>query len=75
MTSNTSTIPINLLAKSLERPENSAVCTSLTLCIECPSGNWVVEEKTSDETINRVVAYAAKTGKSPIVVNDCPGSL
>lgn len=30
-------------------------------------------EHTSDETINRVVAYAAKMGKSPIVVNDCPG--
>jgi 3-hydroxyacyl-CoA dehydrogenase/enoyl-CoA hydratase/3-hydroxybutyryl-CoA epimerase/enoyl-CoA isomerase len=30
-------------------------------------------EHTSEETINRVVAYAAKMGKSPIVVNDCPG--
>jgi 3-hydroxyacyl-CoA dehydrogenase/enoyl-CoA hydratase/3-hydroxybutyryl-CoA epimerase/enoyl-CoA isomerase len=30
-------------------------------------------EKTSEETINRVIAYAAKMGKSPIVVNDCPG--
>ncbi len=30
-------------------------------------------EHTSDETISRVVAYAAKMGKSPIVVNDCPG--
>ena len=30
-------------------------------------------EQTSDETINRVVAYAAAMGKSPVVVNDCPG--
>src|SRR5690606_3112553 len=28
---------------------------------------------TSEETVATVVAYAAKMGKSPIVVNDCPG--
>ncbi|HBN88037.1 MAG TPA: fatty acid oxidation complex subunit alpha FadB, partial [Rheinheimera sp.] len=28
---------------------------------------------TSDETVAAVVAYAARMGKSPIVVNDCPG--
>jgi 3-hydroxyacyl-CoA dehydrogenase/enoyl-CoA hydratase/3-hydroxybutyryl-CoA epimerase/enoyl-CoA isomerase len=32
-------------------------------------------EKTSDETIATVVAYAQKMGKTPIVVNDCPGFL
>ena len=30
-------------------------------------------EKTSEATINAVVDYALKLGKSPIVVNDCPG--
>ena len=30
-------------------------------------------EQTSDDTINKVVAYAAAMGKSPIVVNDGPG--
>jgi 3-hydroxyacyl-CoA dehydrogenase (EC 1.1.1.35) len=30
-------------------------------------------EKTSDETIAKVVAWASKMGKTPIVVNDCPG--
>ena len=29
--------------------------------------------KTSDQTIGTVVAYATKMGKTPIVVNDCPG--
>jgi 3-hydroxyacyl-CoA dehydrogenase/enoyl-CoA hydratase/3-hydroxybutyryl-CoA epimerase/enoyl-CoA isomerase len=29
--------------------------------------------KSSDETIATVVAYASAIGKSPIVVNDCPG--
>ncbi|SPW42519.1 multifunctional fatty acid oxidation complex subunit alpha [Escherichia coli] len=30
-------------------------------------------EKSSDETIAKVVAWASKMGKTPIVVNDCPG--
>ena len=29
--------------------------------------------KSSDETIAKVVAWASKMGKTPIVVNDCPG--
>ena len=32
-------------------------------------------EKTSDETVATLVAYAQKMGKNPIVVNDCPGFL
>ena len=30
-------------------------------------------EQTSDDTIAKVVAYASRMGKTPIVVNDCPG--
>lgn len=30
-------------------------------------------EHTSDDTINKVVVYASQLGKTPIVVNDCPG--
>ncbi|HCX00432.1 MAG TPA: fatty acid oxidation complex subunit alpha FadB, partial [Pantoea sp.] len=30
-------------------------------------------EKSSDATIGKVVAWASKMGKTPIVVNDCPG--
>jgi 3-hydroxyacyl-CoA dehydrogenase/enoyl-CoA hydratase/3-hydroxybutyryl-CoA epimerase/enoyl-CoA isomerase len=30
-------------------------------------------EKSSDETIAKVVAWASQMGKTPIVVNDCPG--
>ncbi len=32
-------------------------------------------EKTSEEAIATTVAYATKLGKTPIVVNDCPGFL
>ena len=31
--------------------------------------------KTSEETVATVVAYARKMGKTPVVVNDCPGFM
>ncbi|WP_154115076.1 fatty acid oxidation complex subunit alpha FadB [Vibrio cincinnatiensis] len=73
ITSNTSTIPINLLAKSLKRPENFCGMHFFNPVHRMPLVEIIRGEKTSDDTINRVVAYAAKMGKSPIVVNDCPG--
>ena len=73
ITSNTSTIPINLLAKSLQRPENFCGMHFFNPVHRMPLVEIIRGEHTSDETINRVVAYAAKMGKSPIVVNDCPG--
>ncbi len=71
--SNTSTIPINLLAKPLKRPENFCGMHFFNPVHQMPLVEIIRGEHTSDETINRVVAYAAKMGKSPIVVNDCPG--
>ncbi|MGR5130052.1 fatty acid oxidation complex subunit alpha FadB [Photobacterium swingsii] len=73
VTSNTSTIPINLLAESLQRPENFCGMHFFNPVHRMPLVEIIRGEKTSDDTINRVVAYAAKMGKSPIVVNDCPG--
>ena len=73
LASNTSTIPINLLAKSLKRPENFCGMHFFNPVHRMPLVEIIRGEHTSEETINRVVAYAAKMGKSPIVVNDCPG--
>ncbi|WP_136487706.1 fatty acid oxidation complex subunit alpha FadB [Vibrio sp. H11] len=73
ITSNTSTIPINLLAKSLQRPENFCGMHFFNPVHRMPLVEIIRGKHTSDDTINRVVAYAAKMGKSPIVVNDCPG--
>ncbi|WP_159739805.1 fatty acid oxidation complex subunit alpha FadB [Vibrio atypicus] len=73
ITSNTSTIPINLLAKSLQRPENFCGMHFFNPVHRMPLVEIIRGEHTSEDTINRVVAYAAKMGKSPIVVNDCPG--
>ena len=71
--SNTSTIPINTLAKSLTRPENFCGMHFFNPVHRMPLVEVIRGEKTSDKTIARVVAYAAKMGKSPVVVNDCPG--
>ncbi|MBU2883289.1 fatty acid oxidation complex subunit alpha FadB [Psychrosphaera sp. B3R10] len=73
LTSNTSTISINLLAKSLARPENFCGMHFFNPVPRMPLVEIIRGEKTSDETIASTVAYAAKMGKTPIVVNDCPG--
>ncbi len=73
ITSNTSTISINRLAKSLKRPENFCGMhffnpVPLMQLVEVIRG-----ENTSDATIAATVAYATKMGKTAIVVNDCAG--
>ncbi|NEX87659.1 fatty acid oxidation complex subunit alpha FadB [Aeromonas rivipollensis] len=73
LASNTSTIPISLLAKGLKRPENFCGMHFFNPVHRMPLVEIIRGEQTSDDTINRVVAYAAAMGKSPVVVNDCPG--
>jgi 3-hydroxyacyl-CoA dehydrogenase/enoyl-CoA hydratase/3-hydroxybutyryl-CoA epimerase/enoyl-CoA isomerase len=73
LTSNTSTISINMLAKSLTRPENFCGMHFFNPVPLMPLVEIIRGEKTSDETIAATVAYASKMGKTPIVVNDCPG--
>ena len=73
VTSNTSTISINELAKNLKRPEKFCGMHFFNPVHRMPLVEIIRGENTSDETIATVVAYAAKMGKSPIVVNDCPG--
>jgi len=73
LTSNTSTISIDLLAKNLKRPENFCGMHFFNPVNKMPLVEIIRGKDTSDETVAAVVAYAAKMGKSPIVVNDCPG--
>jgi 3-hydroxyacyl-CoA dehydrogenase/enoyl-CoA hydratase/3-hydroxybutyryl-CoA epimerase/enoyl-CoA isomerase len=73
LTSNTSTISIDLLAKSVKRPENFCGMHFFNPVNKMPLVEVIRGKDTSDETVAAVVAYAAKMGKSPIVVNDCPG--
>ncbi|GAB3013895.1 fatty acid oxidation complex subunit alpha FadB [Bowmanella dokdonensis] len=73
--SNTSTISINSLAESLQQPERFCGMHFFNPVHKMPLVEIIRGEKTSDETIAAVVAFAMKMGKTPIVVNDCPGFL
>ena len=73
LASNTSTIPIGELADALERPENFCGMHFFNPVHRMPLVEIIRGKKTSDSTIAKVVAWASKMGKTPIVVNDCPG--
>lgn len=73
LTSNTSTISINSLAAGLSRPANFCGMHFFNPVHRMPLVEVIRGKDTSDETVAAVVAYAARMGKSPIVVNDCPG--
>lgn len=75
LTSNTSTISINDLATSLERPENFCGMHFFNPVPVMPLVEVIRGDKSSDETVARVCSYALSMGKKPVVVNDCPGFL
>ncbi len=75
LTSNTSTISIDLLAKNLQRPDKFCGMHFFNPVHKMPLVEVIRGSKTSDETVATVVAWASAMGKSPIVVNDCPGFL
>ncbi|HAB63480.1 MAG TPA: fatty acid oxidation complex subunit alpha FadB [Pseudomonas sp.] len=75
LTSNTSTISISLLAQALKRPENFCGMHFFNPVHMMPLLEGIRGEKTSETAIATTVAYAKKMGKSPVVVNDCPGFL
>jgi len=73
VTSNTSTISIDLLSESVKRKDKFCGMHFFNPVHKMPLVEVIRGKETSDETVAAVVAYAAKMGKSPIVVNDCPG--
>ncbi|GAA0794258.1 fatty acid oxidation complex subunit alpha FadB [Marinobacterium sediminicola] len=75
LTSNTSTISITTLAKSLKKPENFCGMHFFNPVHRMPLVEVIRGEKSSEQAIARTVAFAKALGKTPIVVNDCPGFL
>ncbi|MFD2190398.1 fatty acid oxidation complex subunit alpha FadB [Pistricoccus aurantiacus] len=75
LTSNTSTISIDRLAENLKRPENFCGMHFFNPVHRMPLVEVIRGARTSDIAIGTTVAYARKMGKTPIVVNDCPGFL
>ena len=73
ITSNTSTISIDLLAKSLKDPTRFCGMHFFNPVHKMPLVEVIRGSQTSDETIATTVTYANAIGKKPIVVNDCPG--
>ncbi|UTW03080.1 fatty acid oxidation complex subunit alpha FadB [Amphritea atlantica] len=75
LASNTSTISIDTLAQSVQRPELFCGMHFFNPVSLMPLVEVIRGSKTSDQTIARTVSYATAMGKTPIVVNDCPGFL
>jgi 3-hydroxyacyl-CoA dehydrogenase/enoyl-CoA hydratase/3-hydroxybutyryl-CoA epimerase/enoyl-CoA isomerase len=73
--SNTSTISINQLAQSVNKPERFCGMHFFNPVHKMPLVEIIRGENTSDDTIATVVATTLRMGKTPIVVNDCPGFL
>ena len=73
ITSNTSTISIDHLAKSLKDPSRFCGMHFFNPVHRMPLVEIIRGKDSSDEAIATTVAYANAMGKKPVVVNDCPG--
>ncbi len=75
LASNTSTISITSLAGSLQHPERFCGMHFFNPVPLMPLVEVIRGAGTSEQTIATTVAFAQRLGKTPIVVNDCPGFL
>ena len=75
ITTNTSTISVDLLSSALKRPENFCGMHFFNPVHLMPLVEVIRAKSSSEEAIATTVAYAQSMKKTPIVVNDCPGFL
>jgi 3-hydroxyacyl-CoA dehydrogenase / enoyl-CoA hydratase / 3-hydroxybutyryl-CoA epimerase / enoyl-CoA isomerase len=75
LASNTSSISITRLADGLKRPENFCGMHFFNPVHKMPLVEIIRGAKSSERAIATTVSYALAMGKTPIVVNDCPGFL
>jgi len=71
--SNTSTISISYLADGLKRPQNFVGMHFFNPVHMMPLVEVIRGKRSSDEAVAATVKLAQKMGKTPVVVNDCPG--
>ena len=71
--SNTSSLPISQIAAEAARPENVIGLHYFSPVEKMPLVEIIPHEGTSQETIARIVNFARKQGKTPIVVKDKAG--
>ncbi|MGI9251839.1 MAG: fatty acid oxidation complex subunit alpha FadB [Pseudohongiellaceae bacterium] len=72
---NTSTISLDDLATALDKPERFCGMHFFNPVPVMPLVEVIRSKHSSEETIATTVAYAKTMGKTPIVVNNCPGFL
>ncbi len=75
LASNTSTISITRLAEGLKRPENFCGMHFFNPVHKMPLVEVIRGAKSGDRAVATTVSFALAMGKTPIVVNDCPGFL
>lgn len=75
ITTNTSTISVDLLSSGLKRPENFCGMHFFNPVHLMPLVEVIRAKTSSEKAIASTVAYAQAMRKTPIVVNDCPGFL
>lgn len=75
LTTNTSSLSINEMAKALEKPERFAGLHFFNPVNKMPLVEIVRHDGVSEETIQRLYRWVLDVKKTPIVVNDCPGFL
>jgi 3-hydroxyacyl-CoA dehydrogenase/enoyl-CoA hydratase/3-hydroxybutyryl-CoA epimerase/enoyl-CoA isomerase len=75
LASNTSTISITRLAEGLQRPENFVGMHFFNPVPKMPLVEIIRGAKSSERAVATTVGYALAMGKTPIIVNDCPGFL
>jgi len=73
LASNTSSLRIGALAEGLRRPENFLGMHFFNPVPKMPLVEVVRGAKTSSQAIAMITGYAAAMGKTPIIVEDCPG--
>ncbi len=73
LASNTSTIPISILASKLINPQNFIGLHFFSPVHKMKLVEVIKGEKTSSGTLSHALSFALQIGKAPIVVNDSPG--
>jgi len=72
---NTSSLSIDLLASEMKHPQRFIGMHFFNPVEQMPLVEIIPSKQTKPEVIATIVALAKKAGKTPIVVNDCPGFL
>ena len=75
LTSNTSSLSISQLSECLKYPERFAGLHFFNPVNRMPLVEIITHKQTSLETVEALYKWCLSTGKTPLIVKDCPGFL